>query len=587
MRASRGSSPLTRGKPKSWWLTTYTSAGSSPLTRGKQDEHRRVALGGGLIPAHAGKTIARSAGGMRAWAHPRSRGENSFDHQHARGREGSSPLTRGKREAETGERVLGGLIPAHAGKTRWRRARSPPRKAHPRSRGENAQGRGHSPASGGSSPLTRGKLLHSRWGHGREGLIPAHAGKTDGPERMTRPRRAHPRSRGENFEVRGAFPPDAGSSPLTRGKLDAEGPPPLRGRLIPAHAGKTLRAHLVVGGRAAHPRSRGENVVAASSWGGRQGSSPLTRGKRISCCKNRRAAGLIPAHAGKTYVFKRLELGERAHPRSRGENRRSRSSASRSYGSSPLTRGKLVATSTGTAPSGLIPAHAGKTLGPGLLGCAAAAHPRSRGENRSDRLANWRSWGSSPLTRGKRLGCSSVAVGSGLIPAHAGKTGCPRRCGGGTWAHPRSRGENEMRFRPGWLVWGSSPLTRGKHRVCKHCLGCARLIPAHAGKTKKAGIPDSLAPGSSPLTRGKPDAVVLARVRAGLIPAHAGKTGRSPPGSQSVGAHPRSRGENSSRPRVLRGWVGSSPLTRGKPAPGGRGNGRAGLIPAHAGKTRR
>ena len=201
------------------------------------------------------------------------------------------------------------------------------------------------------------------------GLIPAHAGKTRPVEARLGVPGAHPRSRGENIRPIGFASIAAGSSPLTRGKPYAPTSWWAGERLIPAHAGKTAVANCAANSSRAHPRSRGENVVAASSWGGRQGSSPLTRGKRISCCKNRRAAGLIPAHAGKTYVFKRLELGERAHPRSRGENRRSRSSASRSYGSSPLTRGKLVATSTGTAPSGLIPAHAGKT-------CTASSPPR-------------------------------------------------------------------------------------------------------------------------------------------------------------------------------------------------------------------
>ena len=34
----------------------------------------------------------------------------------------------------------------------------------------------------------------------------------------------------------------------------------------------------------AHPRVGGENVVAASSWGGRQGSSPRRRGKHFLTC---------------------------------------------------------------------------------------------------------------------------------------------------------------------------------------------------------------------------------------------------------------------------------------------------------------
>ena len=49
-----------------------------------------------------------------------------------------------------------------------------------------------------------------------------------------------------------------------------------------------------------------------------------------------------------------------------------------------------------------------------------------------------------------------------LIPAHAGKT-CPTRGDTApTRAHPRSRGENKDGAGAALIRWGSSPLTRGK-----------------------------------------------------------------------------------------------------------------------------
>ena len=52
--------------------------------------------------------------------------------------------------------------------------------------------------------------------------------------------------------------------------------------------------------------------------------------------------------------------------------------------------------------------------------------------------------GSSPLTRGKPEAIRTYETPLGLIPAHAGKTG--RQAGGqvAEWAHPRSRGENDL-----------------------------------------------------------------------------------------------------------------------------------------------
>ena len=116
----------------------------------------------GLIPAHAGKTLCLAFCLLVVWAHPRSRGENKFPGERREYGYGSSPLTRGKPSLPDGERTGGGLIPAHAGKT-GPRARSPRhRRAHPRSRGENLAPQGGAHPQRGSSPLTRGKHTRRR-----------------------------------------------------------------------------------------------------------------------------------------------------------------------------------------------------------------------------------------------------------------------------------------------------------------------------------------------------------------------------------------------------------------------------------------
>ena len=112
------------------------------------------------------------------------------------------------------------------------------------------------------------------------------------------------------------------------------------------------------------------------------------------------------------------------------------------------------------------------------------------------------------------------------------------------WAHPRSRGEN--------VFWAS----------IRSCVA-----------------------GSSPLTRGKPPVSDFAPYRVGLIPAHAGKTLRTGRKPSKRWAHPRSRGENPVQQGALGLAAGSSPLTRGKRRLPASVRRRAGLIPAHAGKT--
>ena len=155
----------------------------------------------------------------RPKAHPRSRGENGFAMRKADSDDGSSPLTRGKPRVDLRGVEDGGLIPAHAGKTSAVMTSAATLTAHPRSRGENADGAIKNLSIGGSSPLTRGKPFGGVGEAAPVGLIPAHAGKT----RRARPGRAlqpaHPRSRGENVIASAARVFTVGSSPLTRGKL--------------------------------------------------------------------------------------------------------------------------------------------------------------------------------------------------------------------------------------------------------------------------------------------------------------------------------------------------------------------------------
>ena len=91
--------------------------GSSPLTRGKRAKALCSRDAGGLIPAHAGKTVHQATAGALIRAHPRSRGENREHRQEPKSCGGSSPLTRGKRYCGVLARRAPGLIPAHAGKT--------------------------------------------------------------------------------------------------------------------------------------------------------------------------------------------------------------------------------------------------------------------------------------------------------------------------------------------------------------------------------------------------------------------------------------------------------------------------------------
>ena len=207
--------------------------------RGKLVVRVAVQLPAGLIPAHAGKTASGAATRRHGWAHPRSRGENCCTGAGSALKAGSSPLTRGKRCEAPGLHEDAGIIPAHAGKTSPTCNATPTTWAHPHSRGENTISSTEPITLGGSSPLTRGKPHRDRvLGH-EGGLIPTHTRKTSCPDSSPSPTRAHPRSRGENISPPVSPPVTMGSSPLTRGKrVSAIGFGAHPG-LIPAHAGKT------------------------------------------------------------------------------------------------------------------------------------------------------------------------------------------------------------------------------------------------------------------------------------------------------------------------------------------------------------
>ena len=297
--------------------------------------------GEGLIPAHAGSTRDEAEMHRRQRAHPRSRGEHGCINLCFCTDWGSSPLTRGALRPSRRRAAARRLIPAHAGSTAGLALRRSCTWAHPRSRGEHQPVLLHVRNFPGSSPLTRGAQLDLVELRRQPGLIPAHAGSTRGNTSNRGEVGAHPRPRGEHMSIVVSFPRVSGSSPLTRGAL------------------------IIVDGTAMS-----------------MGSSPLTRGARPHPVSTSFYLGLIPAHAGSTFMASNCHPVLRAHPRSRGEHVHGQQLPPCVAGSSPLTRGA--------------PPH-------------PSPQPAAAG-------------GSSPLTRGARwcgVGASAVA---GLIPAHPGNT---------------------------------------------------------------------------------------------------------------------------------------------------------------------
>ena len=234
-----------------------------------------------------------------------------------------------------------GLIPAHAGKTARTRVRLAKLRAHPRACGENQYVCGKPVNNGGSSPRMRGKPLFYRHGEPIGGLIPAHAGKTLIDVLKVPARRAHPRACGENVALFEAWENALGSSPRMRGKHSITASEWETRGLIPAHAGKTHPHRRSVSNAWAHPRACGENTRVKAAMEKESGSSPRMRGKLMGAPFSEKLPRLIPAHAGKTSSRGWAASFLRAHPRACGENFIRHPTKSSGRGSSPRMRGKL------------------------------------------------------------------------------------------------------------------------------------------------------------------------------------------------------------------------------------------------------
>ena len=176
------------------------------------------------------------------------------------------------------------IIPARAGQTRGFGCLFFSRSDHPRACGANMDLTIANAYRPGSSPRVRGKRLHVLVVVGVGRIIPARAGQTGAVGRVRRSCPDHPRACGANVSLTPSFDGWAGSSPRVRGKLDDCLIAHLGGRIIPARAGQTWIALLVMGVSPDHPRACGANGVCGSPLVGSVGSSPRVRGKPLSWC---------------------------------------------------------------------------------------------------------------------------------------------------------------------------------------------------------------------------------------------------------------------------------------------------------------
>ena len=172
------------------------------------------------------------------------------------------------------------------------------------------------------------------------------------------------------------------------------------------------------------------------------GSSPHTRGARMGRVHDPRRRRIIPAYAGSTTATAPLARKGRDHPRIRGEHQPTHDTPATTRGSSPHTRGARIGSAAPATSVGIIPAYAGSTTTNAPYHLAGADHPRIRGEHEPNTNDAQSEAGSSPHTRGARAPETAPRGRRRIIPAYAGSTApayAPRLRGAD---HPRIRGEH-------------------------------------------------------------------------------------------------------------------------------------------------
>ena len=186
--------------------------------------------------------------------------------------------------------------------------------------------------------------------------------------------------------------------------------------------------------------------------------------------------------------------------------------------------------------------------------------------------------------RGKQIGKEVFHSELRITPACAGKTSSFRSSSVSFADHPRVCGENALKTRKIYPVFGSPPRVRGKRAALGEALEQGRITPACAGKTSGAyktvqtgtdhprvcgennapHFASKAVSGSPPRVRGKLALLPAVIVNFRITPACAGKTLAVSFFNSVPADHPRVCGENAKDDLLFFERDGSPPRVRGK-----------------------
>ena len=216
------------------------ATGPSPRVRGNRLRRPRPAPRSGSIPACAGKPCIPRATSGHQRVHPRVCGETSIRSSLGYSASGPSPRVRGNLLRYQFDSCLPGSIPACAGKPRRPYAVTAMHWVHPRVCGETPSRRASFRITTGPSPRVRGNPRPNPTTRSGPGSIPACAGKPSPWSPVRRPARVHPRVCGETDKRVTPEHVRQGPSPRVRGNRGRVDGDLGRDGSIPACAGKPI-----------------------------------------------------------------------------------------------------------------------------------------------------------------------------------------------------------------------------------------------------------------------------------------------------------------------------------------------------------
>ena len=192
----------------------------------------------------------------------------------------------------------------------------------------------------------------------------------------------------------------------------------------------------------------GEKALSTFSSRKNSGSPPRMRGKVQPDADGCRPPRITPAYAGKRMLYARAVRRDRDHPRVCGEKTAPRHRLHLAKGSPPRMRGKGCYMQELSGETGITLAYAGKSRVAALRLTLHRDHPRVCGEKPAVAVLFSKTMGSPPRMRGKVVGVVVIHQRQGITPACAGKRYVGTSRFGTSGDHPRVCGEKPTQTAP-------------------------------------------------------------------------------------------------------------------------------------------